>query len=184
MGDECGPSGAVALVRTSERLPPAKKSAKIHFGEIIVDHGDVQAVTQPPHQQVHRGADISCKKPPSSRKSSQGSSRRSSRGSSVQGPVLSARHIEEAAGDVSDLTASLLLACLFCHFSDCLLLLPGACSTGGRCLCSSSCVPDLPDLCCCPSSCCTNPSCEFLDLCQHTAECLELAMEVSQLCYH
>ncbi|KAG8544998.1 hypothetical protein GDO81_021504 [Engystomops pustulosus] len=146
--------------------------------------GDVQAVTQPPHQQVHRGADISCKKPPSSRKSSQGSSRRSSRGSSVQGPVLSARHIEEAAGDVSDLTASLLLACLFCHFSDCLLLLPGACSTGGRCLCSSSCVPDLPDLCCCPSSCCTNPSCEFLDLCQHTAECLELAMEVSQLCYH
>ncbi|KAG8544997.1 hypothetical protein GDO81_021504 [Engystomops pustulosus] len=99
MGDECGPSGAVALVRTSERLPPAKKSAKIHFGEIIVDHGDVQAVTQPPHQQVHRGADISCKKPPSSRKSSQGSSRRSSRGSSVQGPVLSARHIEEAAGD-------------------------------------------------------------------------------------
>lgn len=98
--------------------------------------------------------------------------------------MLSASHIEEAAGDVSDLTASLLLACLFCHFSDCLVLLPGTCSTGVRCLCSHGCLPDLYDLCCCPSSCCTNTDCELLDLCQHTAECVELAMEISEVCYH
>ncbi|XP_069799930.1 myoD family inhibitor-like isoform X2 [Dendropsophus ebraccatus] len=169
---DCASSSAETLVRTSERLPPAKKSAKIHFGEIIVDHGDVQVVTHPPHQQILRSPDVTCKKPKSSRRSS------------LQGPILSASHIEEAAGDVSDLTASLLLACLFCHFSDCLVLIPGTCSSGVRCLCSYSCLPDLNDLCCCcSSSCCTNMDCEFLDLCQHTAECLELAMEISEMCY-
>ncbi|XP_073397442.1 uncharacterized protein [Dendrobates tinctorius] len=173
-------SSAETLGRTSECLPTAKKSAKIHFREVIDNHGavlgDLQAVTQPPHQQVFRSADVTGKK--------QKSSRRSSKTSNVQGPVLSANHIEEAAGDVSDLTASLLLACLFCHFSDCLVLIPSTCSTGVRCLCSHSCLPDLYDLCCCPSCCCTNTCCEFLDLCRHTAECLELAMEISALCYH
>ncbi|XP_044161863.1 myoD family inhibitor domain-containing protein 2-like isoform X1 [Bufo gargarizans] len=169
-------SSADALVRTSERLPAAKKSVKFNFGEITIDHGDIQAVTQPPHQQALRSSDVTGKK--------QKSSRRSSQRSSLQGPVLTASHIEEAAGDVSDLTASLLLACLFCHFSDCLLLFPGTCSRGVCSLCSASCLPDLHDLCCCPSPCCTNASCEFLDLCQHTAECLELAMEISALCYH
>ncbi|KAM4020627.1 uncharacterized protein ACNLHF_000979 isoform 2-T2 [Anomaloglossus baeobatrachus] len=173
---------AETLVRTSDRLPAAKKSAKIHFGEVIdADgsvRGDLQAVTQPPHQQVLRSPDVSGKKPKSSR--------RSGKRSSLEGPVLSASHIEGAAGDVSDLTASLLLACLFCHFSDCLVLMPGTCTSGVRCLCCHSCLPDLYELCCCPSCCCccTNPSCELLDMCQNTAECLELAMEISELCYH
>ncbi|XP_066435802.1 myoD family inhibitor domain-containing protein 2-like isoform X1 [Eleutherodactylus coqui] len=171
-----GPSSsAEALVKTLDRLPPGKKSAKVHFGEVVVERGDVQAVTQPPHQQGLKNPNVTCTKQKSSRRSSQRNSR--------QGPVLSASHIEAAAGDVSDLTASLLLACLFCHFSDCLLLLPGTCLSGVRCLCSYTCLPDLHDLCCCgTSSCCTNSGC--LDLCQHTAECLELAMEISELCYH
>ncbi|XP_056397027.1 myoD family inhibitor domain-containing protein 2-like [Hyla sarda] len=175
---DCASSSAETLVRTSERLPPTKKTAKVHFGEIIVDHGDVQAVTQTPHQQILRSQDVTCSKKPKS-------SRRGSQRSSLQGPMLSASHIEEAAGDVSDLTASLLLACLFCHFSDCLVLLPGTCGTSVRCLCSYSCLPELNDLCCCcTSSCCTNTDCDFLDLCFNTAECLELAMEMSELCFH
>ncbi|KAG8544996.1 hypothetical protein GDO81_021504 [Engystomops pustulosus] len=180
MGDECGPSGAVALVRTSERLPPAKKSAKIHFGEIIVDHGDVQAVTQPPHQQVHRGADISCKKPPSSRKSSQGSSRRSSRGSSVQGPVLSARHIEEAAGD--DRCARCLLAVLFCEVSIvCSTLLGclscGLCSDGA--LCGSLC----PDGLLCARLWPCDPGCAILDEGCRSSDCLDICLECCSLCF-
>ncbi|XP_031748018.1 myoD family inhibitor domain-containing protein 2-like isoform X1 [Xenopus tropicalis] len=114
--------------------------------------------------------------------------RGSSRRKKTQGPKLSARHIEQAAGDVSDLSASLLLACLFCHFSDCLVLLPGTCDLGLRCLCCSqspsSCLSAFPDLCCCLSpSACSNTDCGCLDMCQHTAECLEFAMEVSELCY-
>ncbi|XP_072285963.1 myoD family inhibitor domain-containing protein 2 isoform X2 [Pyxicephalus adspersus] len=165
-----------ALVRNSERLPPMKKTAKLHYGENIIEQVDIQTVTEAPHHQVLQEPQPSCKEPKSSR--------RISIGSSLQSPRLSASHIEQAAGDVSDLTASLLLACLFCHFSDCVLLIPDTCCSGLRCLCSFSCLPDLYDLCCCLPSCCNNFDCEFLDLCHHTSECLELAMEVSELCYH
>ncbi|XP_073454074.1 myoD family inhibitor domain-containing protein 2 [Aquarana catesbeiana] len=164
------------LVRNSERIPATKKSAKLHFGENIIEQADIQTVTEPPLQQVHRGTQPSCKKPKSSH--------RTSKRSSLQSPRLSASHIEQAAGDVSDLSASLLLACLFCHFSDCLLLIPGTCCSSLRCLCSFTCIPDFYDLCCCTPSCCNNLDCEFLDLCHHTTECLELAMEVSEMCYH
>ncbi|XP_075041716.1 uncharacterized protein LOC142101267 isoform X2 [Mixophyes fleayi] len=156
----------------AEGLTNTKKSSKISFGE-MTEHGDSQAVTQPPLQKVLRSPETTCKK--------QKSSRRPSRRSSMRGPRLSASHIEEAAGDVSDLSASLLLACLFCHFSDCFVLIPGTCCSGLHTLC---CLPDLQDLCCCPCSCCTNLDCDVLELCQNTAECLELAMEISELCYH
>ncbi|OCT66849.1 myoD family inhibitor domain-containing protein 2 isoform X1 [Xenopus laevis] len=114
--------------------------------------------------------------------------RGSSRRKKGQERKLSASHIEQAAGDVSDLSASLFLACLFCHFSDCLVLLPGTCDLGLRSLCfspsPSSCLSSFPDLCCCLSpSACSNTDCGCLDVCQHTAECLELAMEVSEMCY-
>ncbi|XP_063287863.1 myoD family inhibitor domain-containing protein 2-like isoform X1 [Pelobates fuscus] len=142
------------------------------------DHGQTQ--TQPPIQQLRRGPEPNVTK---------NKGRKSTKGNSIERSKLSAKHIEEAAGDVSDLAASLLLACLFCHFSDCLLLLPGTCSLGLRCLGSSSlpndCLPSFPELCCCCCcSSCDNIDCGFLDVCQHTAECLELAMEVSELCYH
>ncbi|KAG9462093.1 hypothetical protein GDO78_014922, partial [Eleutherodactylus coqui] len=87
-----GPSSsAEALVKTLDRLPPGKKSAKVHFGEVVVERGDVQAVTQPPHQQGLKNPNVTCTKQKSSRRSSQRNSR--------QGPVLSASHIEAAAGD-------------------------------------------------------------------------------------
>ncbi|KAM4611199.1 uncharacterized protein O3C94_022649, partial [Discoglossus pictus] len=123
---------------------------------------DPQAVPQPPHQQILRSPEPT-------------RSKRKAR-MPTQGAKPSARHIEEAAGDVSDLSASLLLACLFCHFSDCLTLVPSTCGFGVRSLC-------FPELCCSPS-CCSNVDCGFLEVCQHTTECLELAMEVSELCYH
>ncbi|XP_077140194.1 uncharacterized protein LOC143805148 isoform X1 [Ranitomeya variabilis] len=199
-------SSAETLVRTSECLPTAKKSAKIHFGEVIDDHsavlGDLQAVTQPPHQQVFRSADVTGKK--------QKSSRRSGKTSSVQGPVLSASHLEEAAGDVSDLTASLLLACLFCHFSDCVVLIPSTCSSDrcARCLlavlfCEVSilCSTVLGCLSCglcsdgalcgslCPSGLmCARlwpcePGCAVLDEGCRSSDCLDICLECCSLCF-
>ncbi|KAM5146407.1 uncharacterized protein ACMZJ9_013621 [Mantella aurantiaca] len=173
---ESAATSSEALVRSSERLPATKKSAKLHFAENIKEQVDNQTVTEPPLQQTLRGSQPSCKKPKSPR--------RTSKRSSLQSPRLSASHIEQAAGDVSDISASLLLACLFCHFTDCLHLIPGTCCSSLRCLCSFSCLPDLYDICCCPTSCCNGLDCEFLDLCHQTTECLELAMEISELCYH
>ncbi|XP_068104822.1 myoD family inhibitor domain-containing protein 2-like isoform X1 [Hyperolius riggenbachi] len=162
-----------------EHLPATKKTARIHFADdiIVIEEGKGETVTQPPLQQILRGPQPSHKKPKTSHRLSKNKNKQ-------QSPRLSASHIEAAAGDVSDLTASLLLACLFCHFSDCLVLMPGTCFSSLRCLCAFSCLPDLCDLCCCSPSCCNAAiDCQFLDVCHHTAECLELAMEISELCF-
>ncbi|XP_069603937.1 myoD family inhibitor-like isoform X2 [Ranitomeya imitator] len=169
-------SSAETLVRTSECLPTAKKSAKIHFGEVIDDHGavlgDLQAVTQPPHQQVFRSADVTGKK--------QKSSRRSGKMSSVQGPVLSASHIEEAAGD--DRCARCLLAVLFCEVSilcsavlGCLSC--GLCSDGA--LCGSFCPSGL--MCARLWPC--EPGCAVLDEGCRSSDCLDICLECCSLCF-
>ncbi|XP_073397441.1 myoD family inhibitor domain-containing protein-like isoform X2 [Dendrobates tinctorius] len=169
-------SSAETLGRTSECLPTAKKSAKIHFREVIDNHGavlgDLQAVTQPPHQQVFRSADVTGKK--------QKSSRRSSKTSNVQGPVLSANHIEEAAGD--DRCARCLLAVLFCEVSilcstvlGCLSC--GLCSDGA--LCGSLCPSGL--MCARLWPC--EPGCAVLDEGCRSSDCLDICLECCSLCF-
>ncbi|XP_051528867.1 myoD family inhibitor domain-containing protein 2 [Myxocyprinus asiaticus] len=104
-----------------------------------------------------------------------------------------------------DLCATLLLACLFCKFWDCMLAVGDGCQYCMASICSSLC----SKACCCdPSSledfmefcpCCSCTDyveacgcscgrgafdCSICDLCLQTTECLELGMELSQLMFH
>ncbi|XP_044933395.1 myoD family inhibitor domain-containing protein 2 [Mustela putorius furo] len=88
--------------------------------------------------------------------------------------------------DTDEECASLILTCLFCQFWDCLLMLPDTCET----VCTNL---------CCPShryhhtsdeshsrndcSCNCDVDCSLFESCHETSECLELAMEISEICY-
>lgn len=92
-----------------------------------------------------------------------------------------------------DLCAAILLACLFCHPLDCLLATVRGCNSCIWALCSSFCgcepttlQPLLDiihhcDLCGIPCFLCDCPVC---DICLQATECLDLAMEISQMLYH
>ncbi|XP_029453373.1 myoD family inhibitor domain-containing protein 2 [Rhinatrema bivittatum] len=80
-----------------------------------------------------------------------------------------------------DECASLILACLFCKFCDFLLMLPAACEH----IFAKTCCPshgyhppineELINSNCCDCSC---------DMDCSVFECLELALEISEICYH
>ncbi|NXF07342.1 MDFI2 protein, partial [Smithornis capensis] len=88
--------------------------------------------------------------------------------------------------DSDDECATLILACLFCQFWDFLIMLPDTCEHW------------LTDTCC-PSNryyqtsdedhgnndcnCDCDIDCSLLESCHETGECLELAMEISEVCY-
>uniref|UniRef100_A0AC11CVN0 MyoD family inhibitor domain containing 2 n=1 Tax=Ovis aries TaxID=9940 RepID=A0AC11CVN0_SHEEP len=88
--------------------------------------------------------------------------------------------------DTDEDCASLILTCLFCQFLDCLLMLPDTCET----VCINV---------CCPShryhhtsdeshsrndcNCNCDIDCSLFESCHETSECLELAMEISEICY-
>nr|KAF6475184.1 MyoD family inhibitor domain containing 2 [Rousettus aegyptiacus] len=88
--------------------------------------------------------------------------------------------------DTDEECASLILTCLFCQFWDCLLMLPDTCET----VCTNL---------CCPShryqhtsdesqsrndcNCNCDMDCSLFESCHETGECLELAMEISEICY-
>ncbi|PKU39802.1 myod family inhibitor domain-containing [Limosa lapponica baueri] len=86
----------------------------------------------------------------------------------------------------SDECATLILACLFCQFWDFLIMLPDTCEHW------------LIDTCCpynryyqtsnedhtnndCNCDC--DIDCSLFESCHETGECLELAMEISEVCY-
>lgn len=85
-----------------------------------------------------------------------------------------------------DECATLILACLFCQFWDFLIMLPDTCEHW------------LIDTCC-PSNryyqtsdedhsnndcnCDCDIDCSLFESCHETGECLELAMEISEVCY-
>ncbi|XP_060108857.1 myoD family inhibitor domain-containing protein 2-like isoform X2 [Heteronotia binoei] len=95
-----------------------------------------------------------------------------------------ASQIQEVAGD--DLCATLLLACLFCRFSDLLALLPGCfCSCPPLQGCNSMLLGLCSDpRCCCCCCCCYGSDGAVLECCYQTGDCLELALEISEMCYH
>ncbi|KAM4652521.1 myoD family inhibitor domain-containing protein 2 [Discoglossus pictus] len=83
--------------------------------------------------------------------------------------------------------ASLILACLFCHFCDVLLMLPNTCQN----LLTNMCCPlhryyhtsdEDPTNNDCGCNC--DFDCSIFDACHESSECLELAMEISEVCYH
>ncbi|KAM3621225.1 uncharacterized protein V6R79_008211 [Siganus canaliculatus] len=93
-----------------------------------------------------------------------------------------------------DLCAVVLLACLFCHPLDCLLATTSGCNkflwwlSSSLCGCETTTLQPLLDLT--HSLCsrfgvrCLLCDCPFCDICLQATECLDLAMEISQMLYH
>ncbi|XP_068107936.1 myoD family inhibitor domain-containing protein 2 [Hyperolius riggenbachi] len=111
------------------------------------------------------------------------SSKESSKILSYKEARQNASHQTDGEGEC----ASLILACLFCHFCDFLLMLPNVCEN----LVTSVCCPfhryyhtsdeeQSNNDCNCSCDC----DCGIFDICQESGECLELAMEISEVCYH
>nr|XP_046240657.1 uncharacterized protein si:dkey-245f22.3 [Scatophagus argus] len=98
--------------------------------------------------------------------------------------------------DGDDLCAAVLLACLFCHPLDCLLATMRGCNACIWSLCSSLCgcetstlqplldITHHCDLCGCLGVRCFLCDCPICDICLQATECLDLAMEISQMLYH
>ncbi|KAI7789771.1 myoD family inhibitor domain-containing protein 2-like [Triplophysa rosa] len=88
--------------------------------------------------------------------------------------------------DAADDCATLLLACLYCRFCDIMTLLPDACERGfNRCFPSykyfnATNEQNKAKDCC---SCNVDFDCGLMNSCHETSELLELAMEISEVCY-
>ncbi|XP_038627824.1 myoD family inhibitor domain-containing protein 2 isoform X2 [Tachyglossus aculeatus] len=88
--------------------------------------------------------------------------------------------------DNYDEYVSLILTCLFCQFWDCLLMLPNTCETA----CTNMCCPSHryhytsdESLSGNDCNCNCDVDCSLFDSCHETSECLELALEISEICY-
>ncbi|XP_036386220.1 myoD family inhibitor domain-containing protein 2 [Megalops cyprinoides] len=103
------------------------------------------------------------------------------RSTSFSSDVMSPSH-QSAAGDDC---ATILLMCLYCKFYDFLFLLPDTCEKAVNRCCpsyqhfSSSAEPVHSNDC----NCNLEFDCGLFDACHETGECLELAMEISEVCY-
>ncbi|XP_078241241.1 myoD family inhibitor domain-containing protein 2 [Pogona vitticeps] len=89
--------------------------------------------------------------------------------------------------DSDDECATLILACLFCQFLDFLFMLPDVCENWLTSVCCPShryqqtSSDDSSNSDC---SCDCDIDCSIFESCHETSECLELALEISQVCYH
>nr|XP_015202693.1 PREDICTED: myoD family inhibitor domain-containing protein-like isoform X2 [Lepisosteus oculatus] len=81
--------------------------------------------------------------------------------------------------------ATLILTCLFCKFSDFLLMLPDMCENTASLCCPSFKYQHASTDQTASSDCICNCEfdCSLFDACHETTECLELAMEISEICY-
>ncbi|TDH14607.1 hypothetical protein EPR50_G00043960 [Perca flavescens] len=98
--------------------------------------------------------------------------------------------------DGDDLCAAILLACLFCHPLDCLLAMMRGCNECVWSLCSYLCGCELRtlqplldithhcDLCGGLGVRCFLCDCPACDICLQATECLDLALEFSQMLHH
>ncbi|XP_074507127.1 myoD family inhibitor domain-containing protein 2 [Sebastes fasciatus] len=81
--------------------------------------------------------------------------------------------------------AGIVLNCLFCRFYDLILMLPGSCER-----CVNRCWPNYKLVVSAMESAPGNDEsrvdwdCGLFSSCQDAGDCLELAMEMSELCYH
>ncbi|KAI3370442.1 hypothetical protein L3Q82_025207, partial [Scortum barcoo] len=82
--------------------------------------------------------------------------------------------------------AGIVLNCLFCRFYDMILMLPDSCEKV-----ANHCCPNYKQVAATVESTssnnddsCMDLDCGLLSSCHDASDCLELAMEVSELCYH
>ncbi|KTF92686.1 hypothetical protein cypCar_00008863, partial [Cyprinus carpio] len=82
--------------------------------------------------------------------------------------------------------ARIVLNCLFCRFYDLFLMLPETCERAAYSICPAYMLFTPPAESAHNNN--WNCSCDFdcglMDACHETGECLELAMEISEVCYH
>lgn len=86
----------------------------------------------------------------------------------------------------SELCARIVLNCLFCRFYDLFLMLPETCERAANSICPTYMLFSPPAE---PAhntnwNCGCDFDCGLRDACHETGECLELAMEISEVCYH
>lgn len=104
--------------------------------------------------------------------------------------------VHSLRSDGEDACAAVLLACLFCRPLDCLLATLSGCNMCLCSLCSSICgceptvlqpfmnVSGCCELCGGLGARCCLCDCPVCDICLQATECLDLAMEISQMLYH
>ncbi|XP_034028796.1 myoD family inhibitor domain-containing protein 2-like [Thalassophryne amazonica] len=94
---------------------------------------------------------------------------------------------ESSQPDAGDDCAAVLLACLYCHFHELMVMLPDTCERAvTRCFPSYKHIKecgekDQPEKDCC--NCNVELDWSLCNSCKDTAELLELAMEISEVCY-
>ncbi|XP_041638550.1 myoD family inhibitor domain-containing protein 2 [Cheilinus undulatus] len=82
--------------------------------------------------------------------------------------------------------AGIVLNCLFCRFYDMMLMLPASCERV-----ANHCCPNYKQVMTTPEATlssnddpCADLDCGLFNSCHDAGDCLELAMEISELCYH
>ncbi|XP_052456007.1 myoD family inhibitor domain-containing protein 2 isoform X1 [Carassius gibelio] len=85
-----------------------------------------------------------------------------------------------------ELCAGIVLNCLFCRFYDLFLMLPETLERAAHSICPAYMLFSPPAE---PShnnswNCSCDFDCGLTDACHETGECLELVMEISEVCYH
>lgn len=81
--------------------------------------------------------------------------------------------------------AGMVLNCLFCRFYDIILMLPESCERLAK-----NCCPNYKQVVTTVESApsnddyCMDLDCGLLSNCQDASDCLELSMEISEICYH
>ncbi|KAL6458497.1 hypothetical protein MHYP_G00337270 [Metynnis hypsauchen] len=87
--------------------------------------------------------------------------------------------------DVEDACAGIILNCLFCRFYDLCVMLPETCERAAYHICPSYRYFSAPLEPAHSSdwNCHCDFDCGLFDACHETSECLELAMEISEICY-
>lgn len=103
----------------------------------------------------------------------------------LQHSLLTAHNVMISYFCCSELCAGIVLNCLFCRFYDLFLMLPETCERAAISICPTYMLFSPPAE---PAHTNWNCSCDFdcglRDICHETGECLELAMEISEVCYH
>ncbi|XP_075997484.1 myoD family inhibitor domain-containing protein 2 [Genypterus blacodes] len=81
--------------------------------------------------------------------------------------------------------AGIVLKCLFCRFYDLILMLPGSCERVANRCCPSykHVISTMESASNKEDDTCMDWDCGLFSSCQDASECLELAMEISELCY-
>ncbi|XP_071385489.1 myoD family inhibitor domain-containing protein 2 [Centroberyx affinis] len=82
--------------------------------------------------------------------------------------------------------AGIVLNCLFCRFYDMILMVPGSCGRAANHCCPNykqvvTTVESMPSD---DDDSCMDFDCGLLNSCHDASDCLELAMEISEICYH